>query len=43
MWTVYATQSEAAKETGCLQSKISLCCNGKQAHTHGLRWEYVKE
>ena len=31
------------KETGCPQSKISLCCNGKQAHTHGLKWEYVKE
>lgn len=40
---VYATQSEAAKETGCPQSKISLCCNGKRTHTHGLKWEYVKE
>lgn len=40
---VYESQRIAAKETGCDQSKIWACCNGKRNHTHGLKWEYVKE
>lgn len=40
---VFETQHEAARATGCLQSKISLCCNGFQKQTHGYRWEHVDE
>ena len=40
---VFATQREAAKATGCEQSKISLCCNGKRNHTHGLKWRYANK
>ena len=40
---IFATQREAAKATGCNQSKISLCCNGKRSHTHGLKWQYANQ
>lgn len=39
---VYETQRAAAKAKGVNQSKISLCCNGKRAHTHGLKWAYTE-
>jgi len=38
---VFETQTLAAQAKNVLQSKIWACCNGKQTHTHGLRWEYV--
>ena len=38
---VFETQNQAAKVKGVNQSKISLCCQGKRNHTHGLRWEYA--
>lgn len=38
---IYETQRLAAEATGVDQSKISLCCQGKRSHTHGLRWEYA--
>ena len=40
---VFVTQREAAQIKGVSQSKISLCCQGKRTHTHGLRWEYFNE
>lgn len=40
---VFPTQRDAARATGCEQSKISLCCNGKRNHTHGLRWQYANK
>ena len=39
---VFECQRAAAKATGCDQSKISLCCNGKRKHTKGYRWEFVR-
>lgn len=39
---IFESQREAAQAKGVLQSKISLCCQGKSNHTHGLRWEYFK-
>lgn len=39
---VFETQSSAALVKGVSQSKISLCCQGKRNHTHGLKWEYVE-
>lgn len=39
---VFESQQIAAKAKGVLQSKISLCCQGKRTHTHGLKWEYVE-
>ena len=39
---VCETQSEAAEAKNILQSKISLCCQGKRNHTHGLKWEYLE-
>lgn len=38
---VFESQCIAARAKNVLQSKIWACCNGKQTHTHGLRWEYV--
>lgn len=40
---VYETQRAAAFDTGTSQAKISLCCQGKRNHTHGLRWEYLED
>lgn len=39
---VFETQREAAEAKNVLQSKISLCCQGKRTHTHGLRWEFAE-
>lgn len=39
---VFETQRSAASAKGVGQSKISLCCQGKRTHTHGLKWEYVE-
>lgn len=38
---VFVTQRAAAEAKGVNQGKISLCCQGKRNHTHGLQWEYV--
>lgn len=38
---VFESQRIASKEKGINQSKISLCCQHKRNHTHGLMWEYV--
>lgn len=38
---VFESQRIASKEKGINQSKISLCCQHKRNHTHGLRWEYA--
>lgn len=40
---VFESQQIAAKAKGVLQSKISLCCQGKRNHVHGLMWEYVNK
>ncbi|MBU8715430.1 HNH endonuclease [Brevibacillus parabrevis] len=32
--------TDAVKETGALQSKISLVCNGHRSTTHGFRWRF---
>lgn len=40
---VFETQRSAAEAKGVIQSKISLCCQGKRNQTHGLRWEYVEK
>lgn len=39
---VYESQGLAALDTGSMQSKISLCCQGKRTQTNGLRWEYAE-
>lgn len=39
---VFESQGLAAKSKGVLQSKITLCCQGKRTHTHGLKWEYIE-
>lgn len=39
---VFETQRQAAKAKNVDQSKISLCCQGKRNHTHGLKWEYME-
>lgn len=39
---VFESQQIASKAKGVNQSKISLCCQGKRTHTHGLMWEYVE-
>lgn len=39
---IFESQQIAAKAKGVNQSKISLCCQGKRTHTHGLKWEYVE-
>lgn len=38
---VFESMRIAAQAKGVLQSKISMCCNGKASHVHGLRWEYA--
>lgn len=38
---VFESQRIAAKAKGVNQAKISLCCQGKRNHTHGLQWEYA--
>lgn len=38
---VFDSQRIAAESKGLLQSKISLCCQGKRSHTGGLHWEYA--
>lgn len=38
---VFESQRMAAETKGVLQSKISLCCQGKASHVHGFKWEYV--
>lgn len=37
----FESQHLAAEAKGVLQSKISMCCQGKARHTHGLMWEYI--
>jgi group I intron endonuclease len=37
----YESTTEAGRQTGCLPSKITLCCQGKRIQTNKLRWEYV--
>lgn len=39
---VYNSLTEASKDTGCSNSKISLCCSGKRKKTGGLEWEYIE-
>jgi hypothetical protein len=39
----YGSMGEAARKTGCLQSKISQCCNGKISQTHGYVWRYSED
>ena len=39
---VFESQHIAAKAKNVQQAKISLCCQGKRSHTHGLMWEYVE-
>lgn len=38
---VFDSQRIAAESKGLLQSKISLCCQGKRSQTGGLHWEYA--
>lgn len=38
---IFESQQIASKAKNVLQSKISLCCQGKRNHVHGLKWEYV--
>lgn len=38
---LFESQHIAAEKTGCLQSKICLCCKGKRSQTHGLQWKYA--
>ena len=37
---IFKSSQDAARQTGCLQSKISLVCNGKRNHTGGYYWKY---
>lgn len=39
---VFESQRIAAQSKGVSQSKISLCCQEKRTHTHGLKWEYIE-
>ncbi len=41
--TVYNSLTEASKDTGCSNSKISLCCSGKRKQTGNLEWEYEQK
>lgn len=34
---------EAVKQTGCLSSKISLCCCRKRRSTNGYQWRYADD
>lgn len=36
----YESASEAARQCGLLESKISLVCNGKRKSTGGYKWKY---
>lgn len=38
---VFESLREASQVKGVDQSKITLCCQHKRNHTHGLRWEYA--
>lgn len=37
----YGSMTEAARLTGCSQSKISKCCLGIFSQTHGYGWKYA--
>ena len=39
----YGSIAEAARETGCLESKIRMCCKGAFSQTHGYGWRYAKD
>lgn len=38
---IFESQAIAARTKNVNQSKISLCCQGKRTHTHGLKWAYA--
>lgn len=38
---VFESQRIASEVKGVSQAKISLCCQHKRSHTHGLIWEYA--
>lgn len=40
---VYPSASEAARQCGLLESKISLVCNGKRYTTGGYKWQYITQ
>lgn len=37
----YGSIEEAARETGCLATKIGKCCKGLFSQTHGYAWRYA--
>lgn len=37
---VYESASEAARQTGSLQAKITECCRGNRKSTNNLHWKY---
>lgn len=39
----YESASEAARQTGCQQSKITLCCQGERRRTGEYQWRYADE
>lgn len=38
---VYASITEASRQTGLAKNKISYCCRGIRKHTGGHRWKFV--
>lgn len=38
----FASVTDAAKEIGCLRRSIGHVLSGRDAQTHGYKWEYVK-
>jgi len=41
MLAVFESGAEAARETGCIGSKITAVCKGKRKSTGGFSWRYV--
>lgn len=39
----FGSLTAAAEKTGCLVSKISLCCKGRANSTNGYHWRYANE
>lgn len=40
---VFNSITEAARETGCLQSKITLCCQRQRETTNDYQWRYADD
>lgn len=39
----YESASEAARQTGCFQEKITMCCKRQRTQTNGYQWRYQND